>query len=133
MKFLLDNNLPPRLAKALDALCDGTEHHVHALRELYPASTPDEEWLRLFAEDGGGAAVSGDLHIYTTKHQREAWRQSGLTLFFLQPAWSKVRFWEKAAALVRWWPDFLQQVETVAPGVGYEVPFGKRHLKLLRP
>ena len=43
MKVLLDNNLSPKIAKALNELFY-PEHEVVALRDKFAGDTSDEEW-----------------------------------------------------------------------------------------
>ncbi len=48
MRFLLDHDVPDDVAFSLEAL----GHEVNKLRELLPATTPDEEVLRLAGTRG---------------------------------------------------------------------------------
>lgn len=46
MKFFLDNNLSPKLAKCLHVLTQ-PDHEVIHLKERFASNTPDEVWMRV--------------------------------------------------------------------------------------
>jgi hypothetical protein len=131
VKLLLDNNLSPKLARALHALSQ-PEHEVHHLRDLFDPKTPDEEWLQQLGAEGGWVIVSGDLRISRNKDELNAWFESGMTAFFLDRGWAHLGFWEKTARLVQWWPRILEVLESVGSQVGYFVPVRGSKLKILR-
>lgn len=60
MKFLLDNNLPPALAKALNELSRVDDHQVVGLREKFAANTSDIELVQQLKDEGGWVLVSKD-------------------------------------------------------------------------
>lgn len=122
MKFFLDNNLSPRLARALDALVAENGEVTH-LRDKFSADTPDIEWLEGLANEGGWIVISGDLRITRNAHERRVWQQSRLTAFFLKRAWMNQDFWLHASRLIGWFPDILAQARKVEPGAGFLVPF----------
>lgn len=104
MRFLLDHNLPPRLARALNELCKGSGHEVVALRDVFQPETADAVWVRRLGSEGGWAVVSGDRNILENPLELAAWRESRLTIFFLARGWSSLGYWMKAAKLVHVWP-----------------------------
>lgn len=108
MKFLFDNNLPPSLARGVAALSAGDPDidQVVALRDKYPASSPDETWLSDLAREGGWIVISCD-QFKKSKTERELLRQRGLTVFVLDPQWANHQYWDKAARLVLWWPKIV--------------------------
>jgi len=112
LNFLFDNNLPLRLARAISAL-DGSESTaiVH-LRDRFPADTKDTQWIAELGTEGGWVIVSADQRIFRNKHEREAWRSSGMTAFFLAKGWGNQQFWEQAWRLVRWWPRITEIAES---------------------
>ncbi len=121
MRFLLDNNLSPRLARALNELTRGSGHEVTALRERFPADTKDTQWIGRLAQEGDWAVVCGDRGILTNPIELKALRDSGLTIFFLARGWASLEHWPKAAKLVQHWPKIEATVENVLPGVCYTV------------
>lgn len=63
MKCLLDNNLPPSLAKALDALSIhqfSDLEQVIALREKFPPDTADIAWIQALGQEGDWFVLSAD-------------------------------------------------------------------------
>ncbi len=57
MKCLVDNNLPPALARALNALSANKFsdlEQVIALREKFPPDTSDVTWIQMLGQEGGG-------------------------------------------------------------------------------
>lgn len=121
MRYFFDNNLAPRVAKAINTLMDPPDEALH-LRERFRADMPDIEWITKLAEEGDWVIISGDLRITRNPHERKAWREAGLTAFFLKKGWAQLGFWKQAARLVLWWPDVMEQARRVAPGAGFVIP-----------
>jgi len=123
LKYLLDNNLPPALARALHILTSSqyTEHAVEALKDKFPANTPDEVWIQALADEGGWVVISHDR--FRKAAEPEVMRRAGLIVFLLGKSWGNVAFWDKAYQLVRWWPAIIDQSERIEGGAAYEVPF----------
>jgi hypothetical protein len=131
VKLPLDNNLSPKLARALDALSQ-PEHEVHHMREKFDPKTPDTKWIQQLGTEGGWVIVSGDLRISRNRDELDAWLESGLTAFFLERGWAHLEFWAKTAKLVQWWPRILALLGSVGSQVGYLVPVRGSKLKILR-
>lgn len=136
MNFFIDNNISPKIARALHELSNGApeepSHTVAHLRDKFEANIPDVEWISRLAEEGQWVVVAGDLRITTNAHEREAWMSSGMTAFFLKKGWMNVPYWEQARKLVTWWPRILDQARLMEAGVGYLVPLTGQKLRLLR-
>jgi hypothetical protein len=108
LKFLFDNNLPPSLARGLAELSktDPDVETVIALRDKFPANTSDEQWLAALAAEGAWVIVSID-RFRKSAAERELVRSHGLTVFVLDPQWSKP-YWVLVAQLVMWWPRIVK-------------------------
>lgn len=108
MKFLFDNNLPPSLAHGIAQLSkfDSSIEQVIHLKDRFRANEGDEVWLRELVTEGGWIVISID-QFKKTQAERELLRQRGLTVFVLDPQWSKQPYWEKAVNFVRWWPRII--------------------------
>lgn len=119
MKFFIDNNLPPPLAHALRELSKPENHTVVHLKERYPADTKDVIWIDDLSKEGGWVVVTHDN--LNKGLEREALRQAGLIVFFLDKSWSDHRFWEKAYQLVRWWPRIIEQAGGIHGGAAFRV------------
>jgi predicted nuclease of predicted toxin-antitoxin system len=89
MKFFLDNCLAIRHARALNEMVK-PEHSVLHLQDKFPADTKDEAWIRQLGNEGGWIVISGDYRIGKNVHERAAWHQSGLTVFFLSKGWTNL-------------------------------------------
>lgn len=123
MKFFVDNNIAPAIARALHALGGYDGHQVHHLKDKFDRAVKDEVWLPELAREGNWVVLSGDYRITKRPHERQAWLMSGLTAFFLTKRWMTTGFHEQAWMLVRWWPKIFAQAERVEPGTGFLIPF----------
>lgn len=119
MKFLVDNNLPPALAHALRELSKPENHEVFHLKDRFPADTPDTVWIGSLSEEGGWIVVTHDN--LNKGLEREALRQAGLLVFFLDKSWKDHKFWEKAHNLVKWWPRIIEQAGGIEDGAAFQV------------
>jgi hypothetical protein len=128
VKFFFDNNLSPHLAASIHALASAEGDEVHHLRDIFAPATPDEEWIRQLAKEGGWIVVCGDLNIVRTRAQLPVWRGAGLVGFFLKKGWMNIGPWDQAWRLVKWWPTMVKQARIAAPGSTYGLavnPAGK--------
>lgn len=98
MRIVLDNNLAPRNAVALNALLE-PQHEVHHLRKYCPGETTDVAWLTKLSSEESLVVVSGDEGIFRKPLERRAWKDSGLTLFFLKPGWINLDLFVQHAKL----------------------------------
>lgn len=119
MKFFIDNNLPPALAHALNALSKPDDHSVFHLKDRYPADTKDTLWINGLSKEGGWVVITHDQ--LNKGLEREALRQAGLLVFFLDKSWKNHQFWEKAYQLVRWWPRIIEQAGGIQGGAAFKV------------
>jgi len=121
VKFFVDNNLPPALAKALHALSEPQGHEARHLKEKFPQNTVDSDWIDALSNEGGWSVITHDK--LNKGLEREALRRAGLIVFFLDKGWSNHTFWDKAHNLVRWWPRVIEQSEGIRGGAAFKVPF----------
>jgi hypothetical protein len=134
VRFFLDNNLAPALARALHELSEREDVEVVHLTSHFERSTPDSEWIQALSQEGGWAVVSGDYRITKRPHEKRIWQRAGLTGFFLARGWLKARFWDQAWMLTRWWPRIVAQAQEVEPGATFQIPFGATgRFKILPP
>lgn len=89
MKVLLDNNISPLVARAIDVLVRPEGDGVVALRDRFAPETPDVTWIKALGREW--IVISGDVRITRRAAERAAWRSSGLVGFFLAPGWSKFK------------------------------------------
>src|SRR5438105_11673959 len=88
MKFVLDHNLPPGLARALNELSKSEGHEVYPLREKFAEDVKDHAWISALGRESEWAVISGDISIFKVEEARVAWREAKLTIFFLAPGWA---------------------------------------------
>lgn len=117
---MLDNNLPPALAKALNALSEGDGHQVIHLTEKFCRDTPDIDWIQALRDEGGWIIISQD-QFKKSDLEKQALRSCGLVVFCLGKNWSKMKYWDKAYQLVRWWPSIINQAERISGGAAFRV------------
>jgi hypothetical protein len=122
MKFFFDNNLSPRLSRALNELEGQHGHDVIHLKEKFDQKTADEEWITKLGSEGGWVVVTSDYRITKNPHEVLAWQESGLTVFFLRRAWTRVDFWQQAWQIVKRWPDITKIAERNPTNARYLVP-----------
>lgn len=122
MNVLLDNNISPLVARAINVIVEPDGHCVAALRDKFAQDTQDVDWIRALGREGRWLVISGDVHITKRAAERAAWGNSDLLGFFLAPPWSRMRNIEKAGRLLLWWPKILDQANLVAGGALFQLP-----------
>lgn len=121
MKLLVDHNLPPRLASALNEIFR-PDHTVIALREKFGRSDlKDEDWIPKLGREGGWAVLSADMNIARKKPSRDLFVSAGLVGFFFSPAMQKWALHRQAARVLTIWPQMISHMNTTANGV-FEMP-----------
>ena len=101
----------------------GHTNEVVHLSERFDRKTEDVVWIKSLGADKDWVIVSGDLRISRNRAEREAWRESGLTAFFLKNAWADQKLWPFAARFIAWWPRITAQAAMAQKGKGFMVPF----------
>ena len=121
MKLLVDHNLPPWLASALNEIFK-PDHTIIALREKFGRSDlKDEDWIPRLGREGGWAVVSADMNIAKKKPSRDLFVAAGLVGFFFSPAMQKWALHRQAARVLTIWPQMISHMNTTANGV-FEMP-----------
>jgi len=118
---LIDENLSPVLAKALNALFAG-EHEVEHVRIKFGPDVTDADWIRRLSEDGHWIVISGDAKIAKRKAEQAAFRNSRLIGFFLAPALNGAKVTKQMQRLLALWDDIEVIANRVASGSMYELP-----------
>ena len=91
MRFFFDNNMPPPLVRVIGELEKASEepNTVTHLRDRFAPDTPDTTWIKTLGTERDCVIVSADIRITRNKAERQAWKESGLTAFFLKPGWAE--------------------------------------------
>lgn len=124
MKFVLDENLPPRMARILNELCADNEHEVvHLATDLGLRGVADTEWFSQLDKDHEWAIITHDFGIKRNPHELMAWQAQGHVVFFLAKGWQHVGFMDQVWPLVRWWPVLLDTAISADRPSSFIVPF----------
>ena len=120
MRFFVDNNVAPKLAKSLHVLVE-PEHQVVHLKDRFAANAPDETWMNALAQEENWVIISGDLQIRTNPHEVKAWRNAGHTVFFLKDRWIELGFWTQAWKFVKCFPAIVATAKSAKVGDFFSV------------
>ena len=118
---MVDENLPPVMAKALAALFAGKHEVVH-LRERFGAAVKDTEWIGTLSAEGHWVIISADRRIAKNKAEQQAFKSSKLVGFFLAPGLQKAKLTKQMERLMALWETIETQAELVGGGAMFEVP-----------
>jgi hypothetical protein len=126
VRFFFDNTMSPYLARAVAVLEEGLDdrNEVVHLKTKFPANTPDVTWISALGAEREWVIVSGDLRITRVAAERAAWRESGLTAFFLKKAWAEQKLLPFSSRFIAWWPNITAQAQMAAVGKGFLIPWG---------
>lgn len=125
MRFFIDNNIAPKLARGFNQFVAG-EHEVMHLRDRFPGNTPDVEWMRELAAESTWIILSGDVAISRNPHEIAAWQQAGHTIFFLKAGWTNIEFWQQVQKLAKCFPEIISRAQRAKPGDSYVVTVNGR-------
>lgn len=126
--MLVDENLPPALARALDALFNG-QHSVIHLRARFGASVKDLDWISQLSAEGRWIVLSGDRRITRNRAEYEAFRSSNLVGFFLSRALQKAKVIKQMERLLALWETIEKQEKLVQGGAMFELPMTSTRLR----
>lgn len=128
---MVDNDLPPRLAKALDLIFEADGDSIIALREKFGRSkVKDEEWIRSLGSEGGWAILSADRRIAKQRPSRDLFISAGLIGFFFPASLQKQPLFKQASRVIGMWPDIRDQVRLNANGC-FEIPASGRRFRTI--
>lgn len=123
MKLALDENLPPALAHATNALLVPHGGQAISIPERFGTGIGDLEWIGALRQEDGWAVLTADRRLRTRPHERLALMQSGLVFFVLAQGWNQESFWPKAAGVIRWLPSMIEAFSTVRPPALLAIPY----------
>lgn len=83
--------------------------------------TLDEALLRQLGARGRFALVARDGRMLEPLTQRQAWRESGVTVFLLSKKWGTMHLSELSRRLLFLWPQLVGHAETGGQGLAWRV------------
>jgi hypothetical protein len=123
LKLLFDNNVSPKVARAIHELI--SPHDVAVpLRDKFSHGAKDIEWIAELGKEGGWCVVSGDLRITKNKAEKAAWLQTDLIGFFMEPAMAKLPPIEQTARLLLRLPLIEAQIALIRGPALFSLPIG---------
>jgi hypothetical protein len=130
LKVLIDENLPPRLARSLNALF-AEKHEVIHIRERYGSGVKDLQWITDLSAEGRWIVISGDRRITRNKAEYNAFRSSNLVGFFLSKGLYKSPLIKQMERILALWLTIEAQSTLVQGGAMFELPMSTTRLKQL--
>ena len=124
VKVLLDHNMPPVIAHALNELIKAEGHEAFALRDRFPTNISDVEYYRELGKDGNWIVISKDVKQVKRPVERGAIIRSGVMVFYLKPAVQAQRITQQAATILWQWEKMLGQFKLSSGGL-FELPVNK--------
>lgn len=123
MNFILDNNLPPKLAHGLREFAK-PEHPIYHLKDKFPHNAKDVDWLRGLEPEYRWGIITCDLNIGRRPHERAAFEQAGHAVFFLGKSWLNLQppFWRMASKLTHYLPNIIALAEKKKGAFSLELP-----------
>jgi len=128
--MMVDENLPPALARALAALFAGQHEIIHLL-ERFGKGTTDIEWMTALNTEGSWAVLSADRRISRNKSEQRLFRSSRLIAFIFAPGLQRASTVKKMERLMATWETIEKQVPLVRGGAMFEIPMRGNQLNSL--
>lgn len=107
MQFLVDHCISHRVCKAIAVLTASGPIQIHALKDHFPVTATDKEFLQKLAADGNWCIISQDTRVPAQAVRLRLAAEQGSIIFMLNGKWGNETLWRKASHLIAWWP-FMQ-------------------------
>jgi len=131
MKVMIDNDLPFRLATALQSIFIDDE--IISLREKFQRTDlKDVEWISQLRSEGGWSIISADRRITKNHIERNALLSAGIVGFFFSAGLKKAKIHDQAARLFKIWPDLRMQASLAENGCFEISANGKKFRSIAR-
>lgn len=128
---MIDENLPPAMAKALAALFIGRHTVIH-LRDRFGPGVKDLDWITELSNDGRWVVISGDRRITRVHAELQAFHNSRLVGFFLAKGLYKAKLTKQMERILALWDVIEQQAGLVHGGAMFELPVTSTRLRLIK-
>ncbi|MGH7146236.1 MAG: hypothetical protein ACREJ2_19140 [Planctomycetota bacterium] len=126
MKLLVDNNLAPRLARAMNLIVNDDGHFVQPVKDKIKGSPSDIEIAHELAKEPGWALLTEDKNILKTPSELTAFMEGNITIFVFNKNWSSSSNWEKLGHTIKAWPTILSLYEDLPldkKGAAFEIVY----------
>lgn len=125
MKFILDENHPPVLARVLEPLAAINDHEAVSVRHLGLEGTKDVDLLHILANPVSKVVlITADKAMSRRRHEVAAIRDTGAVVVIGMKAWNQQPdILERARMLVWWWPTIVRCAEGADRGSFLELPW----------
>ncbi len=136
MKVAFDENIPMAMVRVFQSF--SKEHQILRLipglevayaKDYAPARTDkdyikksDVPWIKRFSQAGGKVIISGNTRMMSVEAERLALVEEGMIVFFPDGSWNGLRFFDKCALLLRWWPQLAEIAKTASAPSFWRIP-----------
>lgn len=103
-----------------------------ALRDKFPATISDLEWITALSRDGQWVVISGDRRITRNRAEYQAFGNSRLIGMFLSRGLQKAPVVKQAERLLALWSTIETVAGTVAGGAMFELPMTSNRLSQIK-
>lgn len=131
MKVIIDENLPPAIARALAAFFKG-HHVVIHLRDRFGPGVSDTTWISALNQEGNWIVISGDRRITRNKAEYQAFRNSRLIGFFLSAGLQKAKSIKQLERILALWETIESLCSQVGGGAVFELSMKSTRVKQLK-
>lgn len=125
MKIYIDENLPVKLANALNILQkvlnkkEGLDIEVVSIKEAFYSGVKDEEWVIKTGKEKA-IVITQDFHLQRIRHQRDLCKEYNLGMLFVHPpSKNGFSFWEMTKLLIKRWEEILRIIKKDTPPFAY--------------
>lgn len=109
IQVLFDHNMPPMLARCLNAAISPDGHKAFALREKFPVNIPDVDLYTALGREQNWITISKDTMNAKRPPERAAILRSGVLAFYLAPVIQRKPPIQQAALILWHWERMVQQ------------------------
>ncbi len=131
MNVLVDEHLPPALARALNELFAG-EHNIIHLRDRFGPGVTDLQWIDALNREGRWVVISADRRITKNRAEYQAFRNSKLIGFFMSRAVYKAKITKQAERVLALWEAIVDLAARVEGGAMFELPMTTTRIRQLK-
>lgn len=133
MKVCTDENISPRIVKAIDAIAKGDGFEITSVRDLGMDGCEDCYWIKRFAKMGGEAIVTADTDFLKKAPQIIAIEETGLIVIHMPRKWANATARLQLAHMLIWWPRIEDTLKKSNPRECWQPPWNIKETGSLKP